>query len=512
VTTVGGHIGAPINAVLQLEASVALTQVTEALEGWLHEVHGVDLESAEHENLIVEWKFSDDDHFVCQLVAADSYGQVRRTVTALRDDVGVVAIVEESPFTAVGVAHAVVDLSESTQLLLRALAPLTTGLLGLSRGVVNDLCTTTSDALLGTLQNDLAPGVILAVTADAESEPTSAQMGIMESLLGLSVAGFVPLGADLLGDLGITVSPRPGSLISISRAASGLDAHVIGSTSLRTKPDSARRLVVRRQLSAPVPFDLERRRSAAMTRLLGASQEIDLPAAMQLLDEESQRVNELGNRVKELEALLEQAYEEQDAALGELDDAQSQVRFLERAFRELGEVPLVEAEEDEDWRPESCSDALVAARETLTYLIIGPTESTCEALDSHPKRGIWAKKLWSALRALNDYCRAKADGKFSGDITMYRDNTPSGGIPLLADYAAHESQPTTNDPQLKAIRTFSVPTSIHANGQVYMQQHLKVERGGQSAPRVYMHDDSGGSTQRIYIGYIGPHLPTSSAF
>jgi hypothetical protein len=249
-----------------------------------------------------------------------------------------------------------------------------------------------------------------------------------------------------------------------------------------------------------------------MTRLLSSGSEIDLPTALQLLDDESQRANELSNRVKELETLLERAYEEQDSALGELDNAQSQVRYLQKAFKELGEVPLVEAEDDEDWLPESSVDALVAARESLPFLVIGATEDSCVLLDAHQKRGIWAKKIWSSLRALNDYCRAKAEGRFSGDIAMYRDNTPDGAIPLLAEYAPTESKSTIDDANLVAARTFVVATDVHPVGKAYMEQHVKIDKGGHSAPRIHLYDDSGGATQRIYVGYVGPHLPTAGGF
>ena len=249
-----------------------------------------------------------------------------------------------------------------------------------------------------------------------------------------------------------------------------------------------------------------------MTHLLAGGDQIDLPTALQLLDDESQRANRLENRVKELETYLERALQEQDSALGELDDALSRLRFLDRAFRQLGEVPTVEAGPDDDWKPDSSVDALMAARELLPYLVISPTEDHCQTLDSQQRRGIWAKKIWLALRALNDYCRAKSEGRFSGDIAMYRANPPADAIPLLSEYSAFESESTSNQQHLRSIRTFPVPTSIDPAGKVYMQQHVKVDQGGQSAPRIHLYDDSGGATQRIYIGYIGPHLATSTAF
>lgn len=507
-----GHVGAPLSAVLQLQPTVIGAQITAALTDWLHKTHGVELESADHEGLMVEWRATGDGPFACQLVASDSQDQVRRTITVFCDDAGAVAIVEEAPFASPDAPHAAVDLSEPVRLLFGLLLPMSRTILDRSRSDVNDLQAVDSDTLIAALREDLMPGLLIAVTANEGDPPSSTQQALLDDLVGLAFVGVVPAGAAVLTSVGLSTPPRAGNVVSIARTVGGLDAQVIASTSLRTKPDSARRLVVRRQLSVPVPFDLERRRSSAMTRLLSAGLEIDLPAALQLLDEESQRANELSNRVRELEILLEGAYEEQDFALGELDNAHSQVRYLQKAFKELGEVAHVEAEDDDDWLPESSVEELEAAREFLPFLVIGPTEENCGSLDTHQKRGIWGKKIWSSLRALNDYCRAKTEGRFKGDIAMYRDNTPDGAIPLLAEYAPVESKATTADASLVAVRTFPVAAEVHAGGKVYMEQHVKIDKGGQSAPRIHLYDDSGGTTQRIYIGYVGPHLPTSNGF
>lgn len=506
-----GHVGAPISTVLQLEPTVTAAQVTAALADWLQRTHGVKLESADHDGLMVEWRATGGEPFACQLLASDSHDQARRAITVICDDAGAVAIVDEAPFATSDAPHAAVDLSKPVQLLLGLLLPMANTILDLSRVDLNDLRTVDVGTLVAALHKDLAPGLLIAVTAH-EDPPSSAQKNLLDDLVGLAFVGMVPAGAPLLTNVGLSTPPRAGSVVNVARTVDGLDAQVIASTSLRTKPDSARRLVVRRQLSAPVPFDLERRRSLAMARLLGNGSEVDLPTALQLLDDESQRANELSNRVKELQTLLERAYEEQDSALGELDNAQSQVRYLQKAFRELGEVPLVEAEDDENWLPESSVDALIAARESLPFLVIGATEDSCVLLDAHPKRGIWAKKIWNSLRALNDYCRAKAEGRFDGDIAMYRDNTPDGAIPLLAEYAPTESKSTTDDAQLVAARTFVIPMDVHPAGKAYMEQHVKIDKGGQSAPRIHLYDNSGGATQRVYIGYIGPHLPTAGGF
>jgi len=509
----GAQVHAPISAVLQLRPNSSLVDVSAALSGWLHDTHGVGLESSEHAALVVEWQFSDDEEFACRLVISDSAEGARRSIIAFGDGAGVVAIIEESPITTIDSPHSVVDLSSDMQLLLRTLLPMTHEVAGFEPDGIVSLSASDPASFLTDLSQDLMPGMLIAVTEAEGAEPTSSQQALLRDLRGLTISAAAPAGARVFDEFRDPISPRPGSIVSVVRTSAGLDARVIAANSLRTKADSARRLMLRRQLSAPIPFDLERRRSAAMARLLTAGEEIDLPTALQLLDEESQRANDLGNRVKELETQVDRALEEQDAALSSLDDALSRIRYLERAFRDLGAVPTVEAEDDDDgWQPDTTTDALEAARELLRFLVISAQQDGCAELDLHQKRPVWAKKVWLSLRALNDYCRLKAEGRFSGDIAMYRMNAPSSTIPLLAEYAAFESESTSNLSHLKAVRTFSVPTTVHPSGKIYMEQHVKIDRGGQSAPRIHLYDDSGGSTQRIYIGYIGPHLPTSTSF
>lgn len=508
----GAQAGVPITAVVELEPVLDAAQVEAALSAWLDKTYGAALESAERAGLMVEYRAADGAPLSCQLVASDSGTQTRRTVAVFSDDNGSIAVVDEAPLVGTATAHPVVDLSSPLRLLLELLTPIALPVPGLLRGSVNQVDGVDSDELLAALHGPLAPGLVVAVTADADGVPTTAQAELLDQIAGLALVGVAPASSPLLASVGLPGPARPGSVVSLSRTSDGLDPNVVPATSLRTKADSARRLLVRRHLAAPIPFGLERRRAAALTRLVGGGRDVDLPTALQLLEEESERANALNNRVKELETLLERSYEEQDAALGELDDAQSQVRYLQQAIHALGEVPLGQAQDDEEWNPDSAVDALVAARESLPFLVIGADHDPCAVLDGQQKRSIWAKKIWSSLRALNDYCKAKAEGRFSGDITMYRSDTPAGAIPLLAEYAASESKSTGDDAALVAIRTFKVPAAVAPSGKVYMDQHVKIDKGGQSAPRIHLLDDSGGTTQRVYIGYVGPHLPTSSGF
>ena len=368
---------------------------------------------------------------------------------------------------------------------------------------------------MSALADELAPGLIIAVTPDESPDSTTpAQKDLLDGVAGLAVCMAAPsaTAGHLAGDAGSTGPTRAGSVISIARSTGGLSAQMIPAMSLRTQPESARRLILRHQLAAPIPFRLERRRAMAGAGFKADGQELDVATAMELLEDESQRANELNQRVNEVEFSLQLAWEEQDLALTELDTALSRLRFLERAFRELGEIPVGEPDPDDEWVPDRCCDSLVAAKESLPFLVITADEEQARELDLHEKRSIWAKKIWSALRALNDYGRMKAEARFLGDITRYREDPPSDAVPLLYEYAPKESESTTKNPTLHSIRVFPVARQVDESGKRFMEQHVKIDKGGAIAPRIHIYDDSGGGTQRIHVGYIGPHLMTSSGF
>jgi hypothetical protein len=53
---------------------------------------------------------------------------------------------------------------------------------------------------------------------------------------------------------------------------------------------------------------------------------------------------------------------------------------------------------------------------------------------------------------------------------------------------------------------FPVRPETHETGQAFFGAHIKLERFKSPAPRLHFYDDT---TGLIYIGYYGPHLPTS---
>lgn len=69
-----------------------------------------------------------------------------------------------------------------------------------------------------------------------------------------------------------------------------------------------------------------------------------------------------------------------------------------------------------------------------------------------------------------------------------------------------EGETVQNSVKLSRTRIFEVSDEVEPSGRITMLAHLKIsEGGGPLAPRVYFHDDTGGTTRKIHVGLIGPH-------
>lgn len=151
----------------------------------------------------------------------------------------------------------------------------------------------------------------------------------------------------------------------------------------------------------------------------------------------------------------------------------------------------------------------LAAR--LPLLSIGATSDAAAGLDVHPQAERWAIKIWQALAALNAYAEGRSSGAWTQSFLAWCKAPPPGGAAIPATWVAlKESETTTTTPRLREARTFAVPVEVEASGRSYMQAHIKIQQGGTPCPRIHFHDDTGGRTGRIHIGYVGDHLPTAS--
>ena len=250
---------------------------------------------------------------------------------------------------------------------------------------------------------------------------------------------------------------------------------------------------------------------------------------------------EAGEKLAEAGAEITMLYAEIDDLTIQLTEEQKVRGEVEdlRLSWELGEIELTDLERDNErlrarirWLESELSahHVHVAGQETpgqltvpgnvvetlelaarLPLLSIGATSDAAAGLDVHPQAERWALKIWQALAALNDYAEARSAGTWTNSFLAWCQAPPSGGAAVPARWVAlSESETTTTMPKLREARTFAVPTEVEASGRAYMQAHLKIQQGGTPCPRIHFHDDTGGRTGRIHVGYVGDHLPTAS--
>jgi hypothetical protein len=200
---------------------------------------------------------------------------------------------------------------------------------------------------------------------------------------------------------------------------------------------------------------------------------------------------------------------EHDETLSDFQSAGARIRFLEQELTKvnvhLAGVETPESFADTDIKRFDEIEMHVAS--SLPLIELGDIEDGVDALDQFPQAPAWAKKSWRALVALQNYAEAKKRG-WTGDFNTWclePEETWSRTVPSKW-VALTESDTVDNNPRFKSARVFPVPTTVDPTGEVYMCAHIKIVEGGRPAPRIHFFDDTSGSSGKIWIGYIGPHL------
>jgi len=233
---------------------------------------------------------------------------------------------------------------------------------------------------------------------------------------------------------------------------------------------------------------------------------------------------EISRRLAALQDMLEEAEDDRDlvrARLEEeqLDHAETQAELL-KAKLELdrlrgilsraGRVDQTRAAVAAAQSPGSFAELLEWLDEHVLPCVIftGDPKNALE-LDDFDPLGTWAAKSWDVLRVLDGYAAARHRGEFSKGVHAYLGHTPPGrpGYPPGA-HSTQESEPVERTPRLRKLRVFPVPAGLHPDGAIFMDAHFKIARKGLVSPRIYYHDDAS-QTGKIYVGYIGKHLPNA---
>jgi hypothetical protein len=231
---------------------------------------------------------------------------------------------------------------------------------------------------------------------------------------------------------------------------------------------------------------------------------------------------EISRRLETLQDLLEDAEDDRDLVRARLEDeqldhAETQAELLKAKLEldrlrgilsRVGRVDQTRAATAAARSPGSFAELLERLDEHVLSSVIftGDPKNALE-LDDFDPVGTWAAKSWDVLRVLDGYAAARRRGEFSKGVHAYLGHTPPGrpGYPPGA-HSTQESEPVERSPKLRKLRVLPVPRDIDPDGAIFMDAHFKIARKGLISPRIYYHDDAG-QTGKIYVGYIGKHLP-----
>ncbi|NNH24511.1 hypothetical protein HLB09_15720, partial [Pseudokineococcus marinus] len=218
-------------------------------------------------------------------------------------------------------------------------------------------------------------------------------------------------------------------------------------------------------------------------------------------------------RLEEAEAAHQEEQLERALAEQARLDAEQRLRELQRRVLrsgvEIDAWSTAPADEDEAV-PATTAELLerLAAGRLARVVFTGDPARALE-LDDVVHTGLHVQRTWEALLALRDYAAAKADGSVDSDVQGYLERTPDGMCSWPAGrHARGESSTVQNDPRLRAPRLLPVPVEVDPSGRAPMWAHMKLLSLGQTSPRLHYLDDTRRSG-RVYVGYVGRHLPNT---
>ncbi|MFD6176393.1 MULTISPECIES: hypothetical protein [unclassified Isoptericola] len=222
------------------------------------------------------------------------------------------------------------------------------------------------------------------------------------------------------------------------------------------------------------------------------------------------RISELRDEVRESGRRLEDEQAEHAATTEALDESLALVQALRvrmQAHDQAKEAwePL-RVEEKPETAPDSFVD-LLDMIDGLSHVCWTGDGDTAAGLDTQDPLGRWAKQAWKALQALDGYVAWRLDGN-GGSVDHYLRNTPQGapGFPA-GRHAPDETDSVRSTAKYSEPRTLPVPATISPGRKVFMGAHFRIAQSGMTSPRLHYHDAIA-VDEKIYVGYLGPHLPS----
>jgi hypothetical protein len=234
--------------------------------------------------------------------------------------------------------------------------------------------------------------------------------------------------------------------------------------------------------------------------------------AVKARDAAEERLREL--RLQPTAQLLRDAEQQaQEAwALSKLSDAEverltREVAWLRRQLTLMPGRSYGEPVPEPTKGPESWPELLELAPELLEHVqILDSVRAPLQKLYGHSSSASWLRRTWDTLEALNAYVAAKKEygPQILPNFATYLEWPEATDLIARTWYRPSEVSLDRRGGDWRKTRLFEVP----GLGEVFMGAHVRIGQGsGGLAPRLHFYDDTCGPTEKIHVGYIGPHLP-----
>lgn len=283
------------------------------------------------------------------------------------------------------------------------------------------------------------------------------------------------------------------------------------------------------------------RQNASLSAALEASNELKrvfqeggediLRRAEEALEREERAIKERNRLRKELDRMIcmirdsdlgkaieaREAAEREVEAAEELLDEQTHVvallrqenTRLRKELARLGSACTFEAASSEEGPAPSSWDDFFEKASKLEHVVLGDVQPGVDKLRRQVQEDVWLDRSWKALQALEEYAQLKKErgAEALPHFSAYLSDPLAEHVIPRTRYSSTESKGVMMNGRFVAARTFPVPEEVDPSGKVVMEAHIRVGSGKPPAPRMHFHDDTSGNTGKVYVGYIGPHLP-----
>lgn len=243
----------------------------------------------------------------------------------------------------------------------------------------------------------------------------------------------------------------------------------------------------------------------------GAAAEQQQSALSERLTQLQDHAEAATDELNELKDRLEDEQLEVATAAHDLQEAERLVRHLRSLLAQTGAAGEAWVDPEptaDDVQPESFDELLNRIDELPGVVFTMAKPDIALSLDVHNPLGTWAAKTWQVLLALRDYAACKSDGTWGKDVDAYLRDAPAGRCTFSATrHARDESEAVKTSARFRQARDLPVPSSIDPTERVFMGAHFKIAQSGMVSPRLHYFDATG-IDGNVYVGYLGPHLPT----